>query len=94
MPTAYALNRTPAEGQVAHFSANSAAVAKVVEQKAAGYGVLGNPRPAVTLYVSQHKINEGTYPSVAALIQDIAGQVERYGTLATTCTSLPKRCAT
>jgi phosphate/sulfate permease len=36
----------------------------------------------VTLYVSQHKINEGNYPSLAVLIQDIAKQVEQYGTLA------------
>ena len=37
--------------------------------KAAGYSVLGNPRPAVTAYVSQHKINEGTYPSLAVLVK-------------------------
>ncbi|MGA7863901.1 MAG: inorganic phosphate transporter, partial [Stellaceae bacterium] len=51
-------------------------------EKAAGYNVLGNPRPAVTEYVSHHKINEGTYPSLAALIQDIDKQVKEYGSLA------------
>jgi len=60
---------------------NSAAAAKVVEQKAAGYNVLGNPRPAVTAYVSQHKINEGTYPALAVLIQEIEKQVKEYGSL-------------
>src|SRR5262249_51384985 len=64
------------------FARNSAAAAKVVEAKAAGYNVLGNPRPAVTLYVAQHKISEGTYPSLAVLIRDIEGQVARYGSLA------------
>jgi PiT family inorganic phosphate transporter len=59
VPTAYALNRALPESQVTQFLVNSAAAAKVVEQKAAGYNVLGNPRPAVTAYVSQHKINEG-----------------------------------
>src|SRR6266704_1115522 len=82
VPTAYALNRALPESQIAQFSANSAAASKIVQQKAAGYNVLGNPRPAVTLYVSRHQINEGTYPSLAALIQDIDKQVKEYGTLA------------
>ena len=33
--------------------------------------MIGNPRPAVTLYVAQHQISEGTFPSLAALIADI-----------------------
>jgi inorganic phosphate transporter, PiT family len=82
VPTAYALNRALPESQVAQFSVNSEAAAKIVEQKAAGYNVLGNPRPAVTLYVSRHQITEGTYPSLALLIQDIDKQVKQYGTLA------------
>ena len=72
----YALNRALPENQIAQFSINSAAAAKVVEQKAAGYNVLGNPRPAVTLYVSQHKINEGTFPSLAVLIQENVGRLQ------------------
>ena len=43
---------------------------------------LGNPRPAVTAYVAQHKINEGTYPSLAILVHDIANQVTQYGSIA------------
>jgi PiT family inorganic phosphate transporter len=35
----------------------------------------------VTAYVSQHQINEGTYPSLAVLIQDIDKQVKQYGSL-------------
>jgi PiT family inorganic phosphate transporter len=81
VPTAYALNRALPESQIVQFSANSAAAAKVVEQKAAGYNILGNPRPAVTEYVAHHKINEGTYPSLAVLIQDIDKQVKEYGSL-------------
>ncbi len=82
VPTAFALNRALPDSQVAHFSVNSAAAARVVEQKAAGYNILGNPRPAVTEYVAHHHINEGTYPSLAALIQDIDKQVKEYGSLA------------
>ena len=81
VPTAYALNRALPDSQVAQFSVNSDAAARVVEQKAAGYSILGDPRPAVTAYVSQHKINEGTYPSLAVLIQDIDKQVKQYGSL-------------
>jgi inorganic phosphate transporter, PiT family len=44
--------------------------------------ILGNPRPAVMEYVAHHKINEGTYPSLAVLIRDIDKQVKQYGSLA------------
>src|SRR5262252_8920576 len=82
VPTAYALNRAPAPGQMTEFRTTSATAASIIQQQAAGYSVLGDPRPAVTLYVSQRKISEGTYPSLAALVKDISAQVDRYGTLA------------
>ena len=82
VPTTYALNKALPDSQMATFEQNSAAAAAVVGAKAAGYNVLGNPRPAVTLYVAHHEINEGTYPSLAALITDIAHQIKQYGTLA------------
>jgi len=82
VPTAYALNRTMPQSQIEQFIKNSEAASKIVESKAAGYNVLGNPRPAVTNYVAQRQINEGTFPSLAVLIRDIAGQVQQYGSLA------------
>jgi PiT family inorganic phosphate transporter len=82
VPTAFALNRALPDSAMVQFSTNSAAAAQVVSQKAAGYNVLGNPRPAVMVYVAHHHINEGTYPSLAALIQDIEKQVKEYGSLA------------
>src|SRR5438552_1089 len=82
VPTAYALNRALPESQIVGFSASSAAASKIVEEKAAGYNILGNPRPAVMEYVAHHKINEGTYPSLAVLIRDIDKQVKQYGSLA------------
>jgi inorganic phosphate transporter, PiT family len=54
----------------------------VIEQKASGYSVLGNPRPAVTAYVASHEINEGTYPSLAVLVRDISDRITKYGSLA------------
>ena len=82
VPTAYALNRALPDSQIQQFVTNSTAASKVIDGKAAGYSVLGNPRPAVTNYVAQHQINEGTFPSLAVLVRDIANQVTQYGSLA------------
>jgi PiT family inorganic phosphate transporter len=82
VPTTYALNRALPDSAMAKFTATSRAAAAVVEAKAAGHEVIGNPRPAVTAYVAHRKINEATYPSLAALMRDIAKEVEQYGTLA------------
>jgi PiT family inorganic phosphate transporter len=80
-PTVYALNRAMPPSQMAEFAANSTAAADVVESKAGGYNVIGDPRPAVTAYVALHKISEGTFSSLASLIRDISLQVSEYGTL-------------
>ncbi len=82
VPTAYALNRALPESHVAAFTETSLAASKVVDAKAAGYNVIGDPRPAVTGYITRHHIDEGTYPSLAALIRDISTQVSTYGSLA------------
>ena len=82
VPTAYALNRAMPDTQLQTFASRSQAASAVIEKKATGYNVLGNPRPAVTAYVASHTINEGTYPSLAALVRDIADQVTKYGSLA------------
>src|SRR5256886_754323 len=82
VPTAYALNRALPAIYVPTFVQESLATSKVVEAKAAGYDILGDPRPAVTNYLTSRQINEGTYPSLAVLIRDIANQVQSYGTLA------------
>jgi PiT family inorganic phosphate transporter len=82
VPTAYALNRALPESSVAEFKVTSDAAAAVIAKKAAGYNVIGDPRPAVTLYVSQRKLNEGTYPSLSVLVQDVGKQVQQYGSLA------------
>jgi PiT family inorganic phosphate transporter len=68
--------------QIEAFTRNSDAASKVVESKAGGHQILGNPRPAVTQYVAAHQINEGTYPSLAVLVRDISKQVSEYGSLA------------
>ena len=82
VPTAYALNRAMSPGQIEQFQKTSMAASQVIEQKAAGYNVVGNPRVAVTTYVSERHISEGTFPALAALVRDIAAQVDQYGSFA------------
>lgn len=82
VPTAYALNRTLPASAVIEFQRAAQAAASVVEAKAAGYHVIGNPRPAVTAYVAQRKITEGTFPSLAVLLHDISRQVAEHGSVA------------
>src|SRR5215467_5964005 len=62
VPTAYALNRAMPASQIESFRTTSDAAAAIIRRKAEGYNVLGDPRPAVTQFVSSRKINEGTYP--------------------------------
>src|ERR1700681_865227 len=81
VPTAYALNRALPESQVTQFQQTSTAASTVIAAKGAGHSIIGNPRPAVTQYVSAHQISEGIYPSLAALVKDVGDQVQKYGSL-------------
>jgi PiT family inorganic phosphate transporter len=84
-PTAYALNRAPAEGHAAQFIASAHAASKIVEARLAlEHAITGDPRPAVTEYVHSHTISEGTYPSLAVLTKQISDSVEQYGSVAKT----------
>ena len=42
----------------------------------------------MTQYLAQHQISEGTYPSLAALVNDISKQVGDYGAIAKMPTEL------
>jgi len=81
VPTAYALNRALPDSQIAIFEKTSSAASAVIAAKGAGHSIIGDPRPAVTHYVSEHQLNEGTYPSLSVLVKDIADQVHKYGSL-------------
>jgi PiT family inorganic phosphate transporter len=70
------------DSQVAMFQKNSAAASAVIAAKGAGHSIIGDPRPAVTQYVAQRRVSEGTYPSLSVLVKEIADQVQRYGSLA------------
>ncbi|GJE77555.1 inorganic phosphate transporter [Methylorubrum suomiense] len=82
VPTAYALNRALPESSVSQFRQTSQAASAVVAGKAAGYDIIGDPRPAVTAYVAAQKVDSGTYPALSVMIRQIGEAVERYGSLA------------
>ena len=82
VPTAYALNRAMPASQMAAFTANSAAASKVIEDRGADRKVTGNPRPAVTNYITLRQLTDDTYPSLAVLVGEIRDQVVQYGSLA------------
>jgi PiT family inorganic phosphate transporter len=82
VPTAYALNRAMPESQIAAFHSTSLAASKVIEAKAAGYNIIGDPRPVVTSYIARHELTGGTFPALALLVRDISTQIETYGSIA------------
>jgi len=81
VPMAYALNKTPAPEKMIEFRTNSHAAAQVIEKQASSFNVPGNPRPVVSAYISERKINEATYPALSGLVRDIATQLDQYGSL-------------
>jgi len=83
-PTAYALNRAVPQSHTPQFIVAADAASKVISAHAAGYDIIGDPRPAVTDYIHAHKITEGTYPLLAVLVKNIGDEVQQYGSLAKT----------
>jgi inorganic phosphate transporter, PiT family len=81
VPTAYALNRALPNSATTNFEQSSQAAARVIDAKASGPALVGDPRPAVTAYVAERTIGEATYPALAALLRDIARQISEYGSL-------------
>jgi PiT family inorganic phosphate transporter len=82
VPTAYALNRALPQSQIEQFAANSNAASAVINAKASGHSADSDPRAAVTAYVAQHQLNDGTFPSLAVLVSDISKEVTQYGSIA------------
>lgn len=81
VPTAYALNRSLPSNYVESFDQASIAAIKVVERHASGHRIMGDPRPAVTDYISRHAFNEGTYPSLIVLMREISKEISSYGAI-------------
>ena len=69
VPTAYALNRAvPDTTSCRRSSRTRHAASKIVDAKAAGYAITGDPRPAVTAFVRDKQLDDGIYPSLAVLM--------------------------
>jgi PiT family inorganic phosphate transporter len=81
VPTAYALNHALPDSYIGEFTKASAAVSQVVDSKAEGYNIIGDPRPVVIAYISRHEITGGTYPALSMLIKDISRQIEAFGSV-------------
>lgn len=81
VPTAYALNRSLPSSHIESFSRASADAIQVVDRHASGRRVLGDPRNAVTDYISRHAFNEGTYPSLVVLMREIGDEITGYGAI-------------
>jgi inorganic phosphate transporter, PiT family len=81
VPTAYALNRAVPDSEVPHFEQVSQDASKIIDAKALGYNITGDPRPAVTAFIRDNKLEDGVYPSLAVLIRDVSDQVKNYGSL-------------
>lgn len=78
-PTAYALNRAISPSDLNNFRQTAIAASAVIEAKAGGHQILGDPRPIVTRYVAERQINESTFPALAALTREIVQTIETYG---------------
>jgi len=87
VPTSYALNRALPNSEVSAFSKISKEATKIVESKEAGHQMMGDPRKAVSNYITFHgdanfKPAEGTYIALAKLMKEISTEVETYGSIA------------
>ncbi|TCR62069.1 inorganic phosphate transporter [Bosea sp. BK604] len=78
-PTAYALNRAISPADLNNFRQTAIAASAVIDAKAGGHQILGDPRPIVTRYVAERQINESTFPALAALTREIVKTIETYG---------------
>jgi PiT family inorganic phosphate transporter len=81
VPAAYALNRAMPADQVVHFRALAHVTVDGLKAKQ-GVPPSGDPRTAVTDYVRTHTITGQTVPALAALVETISVNVDRYGSMA------------
>ena len=83
-PTAYALNRAVPESHTPAFIEAAHKASKVISAHAAGFNTTGDPRPAVTAYIHTHDNSDAAYPALAVLTDDIADQVQKFGSIVKT----------
>ena len=80
VPTAYALNRTMPESQMAEFSASASAALTQISAISPGTAVpLDTARQTLSSFVAARTVDEETLPALGAVIGNISGQVTQYG---------------
>jgi PiT family inorganic phosphate transporter len=80
VPTAYALNRTMPDSQMAEFSASASAALSQVEAVAPGAAIpVEAARATLSNFVAVRKVDEATLPALGAVIENISGVVTQYG---------------
>jgi PiT family inorganic phosphate transporter len=82
VPTAYALNRSMPDTQIAQFETNAQAAAGVFGAQKGTFDATKDPRPVVTAYVATKKVEDATFPALTVLVNDITKQVKAYGSIA------------
>lgn len=83
VPTAYALNRAVPDSYVPEFLALSHVVEQALLEKSEGPKAFdGDPRPAVTAFVRTRQPGPDTLAATAKLVEEIAGTIEKNGSLA------------
>jgi PiT family inorganic phosphate transporter len=82
VPTAYALNRAVPIEYVSEFHTRSIAANEALIGGPAPAIATADARKAVTTYIADKKYVPETTPALAALISEIDGQVQGYGSLA------------
>uniref|UniRef100_UPI002FD95BF0 inorganic phosphate transporter n=1 Tax=Methylococcus capsulatus TaxID=414 RepID=UPI002FD95BF0 len=83
VPTAYALNRAVPDSYVPEFLALSHVVGQALLEKSEGAKEFdGDPRPAVTDFIRTRRPGPDTLAATAKLVGEIAGTIEKTGSLA------------
>ena len=82
VPTAYALNRAMPDSDLEIFRSSSIAAAELAGEKSAGAATPATvARPILSNYVAYRARSDATYGALQVLIEDIARQVNTYGSL-------------
>jgi inorganic phosphate transporter, PiT family len=80
VPTAYALNRAVPASGVEHFVQVSEAASKILDAHgAASTASVDEARASVEKDIATHNVSATTIPALAAVVRDITGQVQQYG---------------
>lgn len=82
VPTAYALNRSMPQKDVAHFISVAHSASTVLTTEAHGTVAPTNPRATIETYIQHHKYTPDVLPALAAVTDSINSQVQKYGSMA------------